>query len=290
MNLQNHFKNFYNQYPYLSFDKLIDYFFLFGGSEKFLDIYYLKDIENILTNFNIKKILEKFPFFILEKPFKDILIKIALSDSKVESIFRKTKTSIAFREDILEELIRNNILYIEYSRETPLKKYPKQQIKKEYKNYTIQNKLRFTIPFYHLFFAFIAPYIKKDLTLNKEQVVNSFKRDSNKIKSLWFEHLSKELIKYKFNNVSQCYSYWDKFSEFDIYCKISNKYLIGECKYTNKPITKAELLKLKSKIEKSKLNNHYLALFSKSGFSKELEKIQEENLYLFSLKDFKELL
>ena len=292
LNIQQDFKHFFITYPFLDFDNLLEKFLLFGGSEAFLELNLLcKDESQIILELAQSDIIEQIPFFLLDEPFRNILVTLALSDAKLESTFIKSRVPLSFKEDILQELIEQKILYIEYSREEPLKSYAKQKIKKELRHYLIQNKLRFTKPFYHFLFAFIIPFIKRDNTINIPKAQERFVQSKNRLISLWFEHLSKELIKNYFQKVQECYSYWDRFSEFDIYAKVQEgKYLIGECKYTHKPITKYELIKLEAKIKKSDLKSDYIAFFSKAGYSKELKKLKRDDLLLFSLEDFKKLL
>jgi hypothetical protein len=292
LNLQNSFQNFYFHYPFLEFSELVEYYLFFGGSEEFINLpLHSFKTKELFSEIAQIEVLEKLPFFLFDEPFRTLLVTLALNDAKVDSTFIKSKTSLSFKDDILKELEENGIIYIEYSREEPLKLYSKQKIKKEFKHYTIQNKIRFTTPFYHFLFAFIVPFLNKDFTLNQVKAQEAFSKNSNRLSSLWFEHLSKELIRYSFKNVTKCFSYWDRFSEFDLYCEVNKeKFLVGECKYTHKPITKVELLKLEAKIEKSQLKSDYIAFFSKGGYSKELEKLKRNNLLLFNLEDFKKLL
>jgi len=271
---------------------LLEYFLLFGGSQKYKELnIHVEEPIKILEEIATSNILQELPFFIFDKPFSSLLITLARGDGRVEPTFIKSKTPLSFKEDILEELIRNEIIFIEYSREEPLKEYDKQKIKKEFKHYNIQNKIRFTTPFYHFLFAFIIPYQRDDFTIDILKAKEAFRKNRNRVLSLWFEHLSKELVSVVFPNLKNCSSYWDRFSEFDLYCEVEkNRYLVGECKYTHKPITKQELLKLEAKIKKSELNSEYIAFFSKGGYSKELEKLKRENLLLFNLEDFKKLI
>ncbi len=85
--------------------------------------------------------------------------------------------------------------------------------------------------------------------------------------------------------------YWDINSEFDILAKSrDNLVIIGECKYKNRKVCRSELLKLKRKVQISNIRVDKFALFSKSGFSRELLKSRDKDLILFELKDFKSLL
>ncbi len=276
-------------------DDLIDYACVFAGVEAVIDLDLYNSIENsiieLLDKLDIESVL---PFFTLDEPFRKFLIRLSWGDGKMNSIFNKIKVGENFGLEIVQELISSNIITIQKSREEPIALYPKQMIKKELRAYEIQPKLYFTKPFYRFWFNFAEPNRDAYGNINKEKVLEDYKNYSFKLSSLLFEQLSIELLELKFRRKNQelkiCGSYWDRFSEFDIYCNSKNASVVGECKYTNRPITKAELTKLESKIIQSSLKADYIALFSKSGFSHELEKQQSDNLLLFSLKDFREIL
>ena len=235
------------------------------------------------------------PFFVFDEPFNKLLIAIARSDGKMNSIFNKIKVGDNLGLELVDELIKSGIIYMQDSRENPIKLYPKQLIKKDLRAYTIQPKLYFTKPFFRFWFAFVESNRNKNGQINKTLLLKSFKKDGYRLSSLVFEQLSIELlkliIKKKDIHLNICASYWDRFSEFDIYCNSKEGlYVVGECKYTSRPVTKSELIKLENKIKQSSLRADYIALFSKSGFSNELQKVKSNKLLLFTLNDFKLLL
>ncbi len=239
---------------------------------------------------NIESIL---PFFILDDPFRKLLITLARGDARVDSIFNKISVGENFGNELIEELINTDIIYIKNSRESSLKAYPKQLIKKELRRYTIGSKLYFKKPFYRFWFAFVEPHRDKYGEIDIPKVIKSYKKYGYRLSSLLFEQLSLELLIENFNlinNKCNCGSYWDRYSEFDIYCQCNSGNIIGECKYTNRPVTKAELSKLRNKIIQSSLKYNKIALFSKSGFSQELIKLKKDNLLLYTLKDFNKII
>jgi len=238
------------------------------------------EIENIL------------PFFVFDEVYSRFLTVIARGNAKVVSSLQKAKISESYGQEMIFELIENNILYIVNSREKPLKEYAKQLIKKEYKDYKIEPKLFFTKPFYRFWFSCVEPQ-RKNLVIDNKKVTESFAKYEGRLKSLVFEQISIELLKVKFSNdkIIEIASFWDRFSEFDIYATTkSGKKIVGECKYTNRPIIKSEIVKLIKKLEQSNLKSDYVALFSKSGFSHEIYKLKNNNILLFELEDFKKLL
>ena len=207
------------------------------------------------------------------------------------SLFNRVRVGHSFGEEIIEELIEQDIIYIVDSREAPLKEYKKQLLKKELRHYLIEPKIYFKKPFIRFWFLLVEPYIYK---YSMEKILSNIDEKKYILSSLIFEQLSIEILKEEFkakDSIVEIASYWDVNSEFDIYAKTkSNKFILGECKYKNRPITKAELLKLKSKAKASSLDVDKFALFSKSGYSNELNKINSNNLTLYYLDDLKKLL
>jgi len=201
------------------------------------------------------------------------------------SLFKRLRISQELGIDLINELIDNDILYLVNSREAPLKEYSKQKLKKELKYYDIEPKLYFTKPFYRFWFYFVEPHREKKDFINS--VISSYEKWGYKLSSLVYEQLSLEILNEyykKSDKLIEVASFWDVNSEFDLYCKTSSgKYILGECKYKNRPITHSELLKLKHKAQNSNLKVDKFALFSKSGFSQEFYKKRDDNLLLFDL-------
>ncbi|WP_458701693.1 DUF234 domain-containing protein [Sulfurospirillum sp. 1307] len=111
--------------------------------------------------------------------------------------------------------------------------------------------------------------------------------------SLSFEELSNELLihKYKKENILNHGSYWDKKVEIDLLIEKKDGTIItGEAKWKNHKICKNILNKLQAKCQRADINPDYFALFSKSGFSKELKAINDKQILLYELKDFEGLL
>jgi len=236
----------------------------------------------LCKNIEIESIL---PFFILENPFKKFLIKLSQSDGRVDSIFNKLSIGKSLSDDILNELIENDIIYIVNSRET----LPNHKLEKRFAHYKVQSKIFFKEPFYRFWFAFVEPNRDKYGNININLVLENYKKYGYKLSSLIFEQISIELLRSHFNIDSNvvCASYWDReLNEFDIYCQMKNKTVIGECKYSDRLVTKTELTKLQKKIEDANLNANTIAFFSKSGYSNELKKMQNSNLLLFEIDDF----
>lgn len=275
----------------MELEQAIEYFSIFGGIGQYVDVGYHDDVfsmveSNFVDNFaRYQKLIS--PSYLLESPYRELLMAVARGDGKLYSVIRKAKLSQSIGEKIVNELLSLGILNIEYSRETPLRTHPKHKLPREQRSYKIQDKLRFVQPFMRFWFAFVA-YFRDDL-LNKEgkSFLENFEKHYESLRSLVYEQLSNDLlIKYceKRSPILSSGSYWDIYNEFDILAiTVKNKIILGECKYKDRSVCKNELTKLKLKAKESGIRVDIYALFSKSGFSKELLAQKSDNLLLFDL-------
>ena len=234
------------------------------------------------------------PSYLLESPYKELLMAVAHGDGKFYTALRKSKLSEALGENLIKELVSLGILTIEYSRESPLRIHPKHKLKKEQRSYRIQDKLRFVQPFMRFWFGFVSSY-QKELALGKGEIfLAHFQQHHERLHSLVYEQLCDALLLDSFHTSQKILShgsYWNIHSEFDILAITQNRHIIlGECKYKDRIVCKNELSKLKAKALESGIKVNTYALFSKSGFSKELLHLNEKNVLLFDLDDLHTLL
>jgi len=234
------------------------------------------------------------PSYILENPYRDVLIAVARGDGKFYSVLRKAKLSESSGKKIIDELVSLNILRIEYSRESPLRTHPKHKLPKDQRAYRIQDKLRFVQPFMRFWFGFVT-YFRKDLILGEgEKFLENFEKHYERLRSLVYEQLCNDLLVQYYEGKEDLISsgsYWNIYSEFDILALTKDrKIILGECKYKDRKVCKNELTKLKMKAAESGITVDIFALFSKSGFSKELLGMKSESLLLFDLNDLKVLI
>ena len=235
-----------------------------------------------------------YPSYLLEEPYRSLLIAIARGDGKTLNVFRRARVSEVTGEELLSELVDLGILQLEPSRETPLKEHPKQKLKKHLRSYRIQSKVRFRAPFLRFWFGFVEPY-RRDIAEGRTQLfLENFSRHQDRCASLSFEQLSSDLLAHYFaqkDPLASRGSFWDRHSEFDLLSiSSSGKVILGECKYKGRKVCKNELNKLKEKALHSGIPVDIYTLFSKNGFSNELMQSKDEKLLLFELEDFRRLL
>jgi len=248
---------------------------------------------NFVDNFTKFQTLVS-PSYLLETPYREVLVAVARGDGKLYSVIRKAKLSESAGERIVDELISLDILKVEYSRESPLRTHPKHKLPKVQRAYRIQDKLRFTKPFMRFWFGFVT-YFRKELVLGGgEKFLENFEQHYERLRSLVYEQLCDDLLLKHYENIEPIISsgsYWNVYSEFDILAVTkSKKTILGECKYKDRTVCKNELTKLKQKAAESGMKIDVYALFSKSGFSKELLGMQSDSLLLFDLNDLKVLI
>ncbi len=282
----------------MELEQAVEYFSILGGIGKNIELDYFDDVfsmveSNFVQNFSKFQTLVS-PSYLLESPYREILIAVARGDGKLYSVLRKAKVSEALGEKIVQELVSLNVLKVEVSRESPLRSHPKHKLKKEQRSYRVQDKLRFVQPFMRFWFGFVT-YYRKDLLLGKgDDFLENFEKHYERLRSLVYEQLCDALLVEYYAKKTPLVSggsFWNIHSEFDILAVSSIKEIIlGECKYKERKVCKNELTKLKLKAEESGINVDIYALFSKSGFSNELLHIQDENLLLFDLNDLNSLL
>jgi len=259
---------------------------------------FFDDLDEVMMHslpLNIKKFEALIsPSYLLEPPYRNLLIAVARGDGKLFNVFKRARINETAGGEFLSELTDLGIVQLEASRENPLKEHPKQKIKKHLRSYRIQAKARFRIPFLRFWFGFVEPY-RRDIEQGKTQAFfENYKHHRDRCISLSFEQLSNDLLELYFAEKDPLLSkgsFWDRHSEFDLYCVTrSKKVILGECKYKGRKVCKNELNKLKEKALQSGISVDTYVLFSKNGFSNELKHSKEANLLLFESEDFKRLL
>jgi AAA+ ATPase superfamily predicted ATPase len=282
----------------LQIEGALEFFAFFGGIKWPVEIDFFDDLDEVVLH-QVLPNVETFaravsPSYLLEEPYRKLLIATARGDGKLLNVFRRARINEATGGELLSELVDLGILLLEPSREAPLREHPRQKVKKHLRHYRIQSKVRFRAPFLRFWFGFIEPY-RRDIAQGKTGAfLENFRQHQDRCASLSFEQLSAELLSDYFAQDDPLLSegsYWDRHSEFDLLgVSRSGKVILGECKYKGRKICKSELNKLKEKALHSGISVDIYALFSKNGFSNELLQSKDEKLLLFEVEDFRQLL
>ena len=270
-----------------SIQDLIELYSITGGIPKYIlsidrDQSALYNIENNL--FDKNNYLYSEPKFLLQEEVNDlsryfsILNAISIGHTKMSSISSYLQINAGGISAYISKLIELDIL----EKEIPITENIDNSKKVLYK--IKDNYLKF-------WFAYIYPYQSyfeiENLTYVKNKIRSEFELYVSKI----YEDLARESM---WENVPfpllKVGRWWDKNTEVDIVALgENNKIIFGECKYSKKQVGLSVLKELQEKAKNIKWNNsnreEYFILFSKSGFSEELEELaqREKNIILKKL-------
>jgi len=286
------FKNFHKRFKHLETQESIEFYSIFDGYP-LLSTLKLEENLALSIQYNIlDKVDELKDYFIydtnasFQKDLESILTRLAIGDRKNYTVYKKENISQLRGRVLYKALFEKGIIKKEKSREKPKREFKGQLIKKSLRRYEVQDKIHFTCNFTRFWFTYIAPFEKNPLQV--DEIMKSIESHI----SLTFEELSNELIiyRYKKGDVVSQGSYWDKNIEIDMLIKMKNGTIIaGESKWKSRQVCKNILKKLERKCERAELGASKFAIFSKSGFSKELKSKKSDDMMLFELKDFEVL-
>jgi uncharacterized protein len=276
-------------------EQCIDAFSVFGGFGRALDLD--TPIETLITEHILEHYGELYNIIASmihdDEDSRRLLSAIAIGDRRTHSAFKRAHLSQTRGMASLDFLRQNGLLFLEKSREqAPQKLYPKQRLKREISRHRISHKLRFNLPFLRFWFYFIAPRHKAIESGDFESVLDAYGQHRQAFSGYLFEELSNLLLQETATYaIIDSGSYWDRQIEIDLLTVDERgEITIGECKWTNHKINKKELHKLEEKCEKLDIEPNTIVLFSKRGFSNELEHHASDKLKLFCAEDFAKLL
>jgi uncharacterized protein len=291
LRLLEQFRSFYfKNYPD-DMETQIAYFAVFGGVDWQIDT--TKDIKELIVTL----VLENFDSLYAQvqeltlknKDYKRLLRALAVGDRRIFSAFNKAGLNNGNGGAALNYLQEKGLIEMEYSREaTPRKNSPHEKLKRADARHRISHKVFFTYPFIRFWFYFISPNFKYIQEGKFNKVLEDFEQRYNSYTSLVYEELSELLLNYNLRDahIISSGSYWDANVEIDILTVTENgRIYVGECKWTNHKVNKKELHKINDKCEKLGISPTQIVLFSKRGFSKELEAMAGPNLALYTSED-----
>lgn len=280
----------------MQIQELIEYYSVFEGVKDFdikPDLGLIENIKNIFL-LNYEKLKDNYIYTqdkALQSDIQNALTRLSRGDRKRFSIYKDISQPQG--RMVYKILFEKGIIKEELSREKPSWLDGRKIIKKSLRRYKVENKINFVCEATRFWFNFIAPNEKSIKNGDFKETLKQIDLHLEKHLSLSFEFLSEELIEHILpeNSIISRGSYWTKNSEIDLLVQTNDGLVIvGESKYKSRKICKNILNSLKKKVEFANLKPTHFALFSKSGFSKEVLNLKDENLMLFTLKDFERLL
>ncbi|CAI6147780.1 MAG: hypothetical protein SPLUMA1_SPLUMAMAG1_00512 [uncultured Sulfurimonas sp.] len=294
--LLEQFRSFYfRNYPN-DMETQISYFSVFGGlgweidtSKPINELIQELIIENFdILNAKIEELIDT------EPTHKRLLQALATGDRKIFSAFKRAGLNNGNGGGALNYLQDVGLIQMEYSRERhPREINPNAKLKRRDARHRISHKVLFSHPFVRFWFYFITPQIVNIKEKSYEVLHSNIEQHLNSYTSLIFEELSEVLLNYNLRDaqIISSGSYWDANLEIDILTLTNDENIyVSECKWTNHIINKKELHKLNEKCVKLNIIPTQIILFSKRGFSKELEQLKSSALVLYTCEDFEALL
>jgi hypothetical protein len=210
--------------------------------------------------------------------YHKLLSLVALGTEHEHDAFKKAKIGRDRGEDAVDYLEKKSLLKFDLSLEKPLKESDGKS-----------DRLLFELPFMRFWFALISPHYK---SVSKGDF-SEFEQKWHTLRDNFYIMLSNQLVlelvkqtiatKFADDPIVSIGTYYDKHVQIEILAKRkSGKMLAGECKYSKKPAKINMFNSLKEKCQKAQLKIDDHVLFSKNGFSSEVEEMEDEDITLLS--------
>ena len=286
--LLQHFRSFAYQNNIRDLDKALEYFSVFGGTG--WDVDASKSVEALIE----EKVLRNYEpihngitrFTHGNALYHMLLSIIALGESHEDAVFKKGRVGRDKGEEAMDYLEMKSLLKFDTSVEKPLKS-------SDWKS----DRVLFELPFMRFWFAMISPNYKSIADGNFSEFEQKWLllRDNFSIllSNLLVLELVKQSVATKFADdpIVSIGSYYDKHVQIEILAKRkSGKMLAGECKYSKAEAKINMINSLKEKCQKAELNVTDYVLFSKNGFSSDLEEMEDTEVTLLSQSHLASLL
>ncbi len=269
-------------FPNKTKGELVELYSILYGVPKYLEVF--KDTKDIFQSIeqnilNPNAYLYNEPQFILQNEVNEpityfsILEAIASGEHKIGQIAGKLEKNVQNITSFIAKLIELDIIY----KDVPITETNPQKSKKGL--YFIKDN------FFRFWFSYVLPY-KSQLEIGNTSFVLSKIRESfSGFVSKTYEDLA-VLHLLKNYNLLKCGRWWSKDVEIDALGIASDYIVVAECKYSNKKVGVDILKGLKEKAKKidTKLPVKHYFLFSKSGFTKELEELNDKEVVLVDLE------
>lgn len=286
--LLQHFRSFAYQNNIKDFDKALAYFTVFGGTGWEVDASKNLDgliEEKVLRNYYpLHKSMTRYTH---NNPVYHLLLSlVALGVEHEHEAFKKDKIGRDRGEESIDYLEKKSLLKFDLSVEKPLKEGDGKS-----------DRVLFELPFMRFWFAAVSPYYKSISGGDFSEFAQKWNQLKGNFSILLSNLLVRELVKQSFaekfaeDPIVSIGSYYDKQVHIEILAiRRSGKMLAGACKYSKEAAKINMLNTLKEKCKKAELNIADYVLFSKNGFSSELEEIKGEEITLLSQRHLVSLL
>jgi AAA+ ATPase superfamily predicted ATPase len=275
------FEYLHHFFPNKAHIELIELYAILGGVPKYLEMF--RDSANIFDAIGMNLLdkdayLYNEPQFILQNEVSEpityfsILEVIARGEHKLGHIASKLGKNVQNITSFISKLIELDIIY----KEVPITETNPSKSKKGL--YFIKDN------FFRFWFSYVLPY-KSQLEIgNSVFVMKKIRENFSGFIAKNYEDLAIEYILQNYD-VLKCGRWWSKDQEIDAIGVGEDCLIVAECKYSNKKVGVDILEALQSKTQYIDSNlpiKHYL-LFSKSGFTDEIKRMETEKVKLIEI-------
>ena len=271
--LLQHFRSFAFQNNIKDFDMALEYFTVFGGTG--WDVDTSKSVDTLIKDKvlgNYEPIHNGITRFTHGNALYHMLLSIiALGESHEDAVFKKGRVGRDKGEEAMDYLEMKSLLKFDTSVEKPLKSSDGKS-----------DRVLFELPFMRFWFATVSPYYKSISSGDFSEFEEKWSQLRGNFSILLSNQLVLELVKQSFtakfadDPIVSIGSYYDKQIYIEILAKRkSGKMVAGACKYS-KDAAKTNMLEtLKEKCKTAELNVEDYVLFSKNGFTSEVEQSRD---------------
>ncbi|HIQ46774.1 MAG TPA: ATPase [Sulfurovum sp.] len=286
--LLQHFRSFAYQNNIQDFDKALEYFTVFGGTGWKLDVSKSVDTlieEKILSNY--EPLHESMTRYTHNNGLYHMMLTIiALGVNHENDVFKKAKVGRDKGEEAIDYLVSKSLIKFDLSVEEPLKEEGGKS-----------DRILFDLPFMRFWFAMVSPNYQSISQKNYDEFRQKWQKQRDNFSILWSNILLLDLVQESFNEkckedpIVKIGSYYDKKTEIAILTKRKSGSMIAGASKYSKDAGKINMMHtLIEKCEKAELDIGDYVLFSKNGFTPEVEALKEKEVTLLTQKDLSVLL
>jgi hypothetical protein len=195
-----------------------------------------------------------------------VLAALALGDRRTNSAFKRCNINFDDGIDIVDQQCDNGVLKLHKS---------KFKLANQKVNLDISEKLIFTAPFLHYWFACVSPIFKGVRDGDYKESLERFNNRKSELFAFTFEQLCHELVRviYKDSGIETIGRYWDNSEDIlKLIAKTKDgKIVVGSVIYRDKKAKSSDLNALIDTTRELGIDANEYIVFSKRGFSSELK-------------------
>ena len=286
--LLQHFRSFSYQNNIKDFDKALEYFAVFGGTG--WDVDTSKSVATLIEEkvlINYEELHASMTRYTHNNGLYHMVLNIiALGVNHENDVLKKAKVGRDKGEEAIDYLVSKSLIKFDLSIEKPLNESGGKS-----------DRILFDLPFMRFWFAMISPNYQSILEGDYDEFAQKWHKIRDNFSILLNNLLLLELIKETFNAkfekdpIVNIGSYYDKKLEIDILAKRKSGAMIAAaCKYSKEPAKSNMMHTLIEKCTKAELEISDYVLFSKNGFTLEVEVLKEKEVILLSTANLSTLL